>query len=193
MLSYLLQILQGYLEISKRRLLHRDIKPSNIFLNKDHQIKIVDFGFCIKQEEKTKKYQYNVGSLHFLAPQALSENIYSAKTDIWAIGITIYQMVTKKTPWRGKTQKQLMNIYAQAVTPPDIFDNLDCNHIISDFLKRSIVFKEEDRMSLSELENFINGIREIQNIKLSRHNSQKIKSEEDYRNQIHPQIFTAYD
>ena len=59
-------------------------------------------------------------------------------------------MLTKKTPWRGKSQKQLLNIYSQKLNT-DIFDTLNCHPVILDFLKKSIVFEHEDRMGISEL------------------------------------------
>ncbi len=51
-----------------------------------------------------KKYcNYNVGSPIYMSPEALNENKYSYKSDIWALGVIFYEMLTGKTPWKAKT------------------------------------------------------------------------------------------
>ena len=61
-----------------------------------------------------------------MPPEALNENIYSSKSDIWAIGIIFYEMLTGKTPWRAKTEKDLSkmlkSVPIQKLLPKNISD-----------------------------------------------------------------------
>ena len=67
-----------------------------------------------------KKYcSYNVGSPIYMPPEALNENKYSFKSDIWALGVIFYEMLTGKTPWKAKTEKETKE------EPTDAFAFLD--------------------------------------------------------------------
>ena len=90
----------------RQSIIHRDLKPANIFL-KSGEIKIADFGFAMKSTDGKKYYSYNVGSPIYMPPEALNENKYSFKSDIWALGVIFYEMLTGKTPWKAKTEKEL--------------------------------------------------------------------------------------
>lgn len=72
-------------------IIHRDLKPANIFLSTQSQIvKIADFGFAVKSTDLKKRENYNVGSPVYMPYEALSDNVYSYKSDIWAIGVIFY-------------------------------------------------------------------------------------------------------
>ena len=98
------QIVDGYEEISNNRIIHRDLKPANILL-KENKIKIADFGFAMKASDSRKYSSYNVGSPIYMPPEALNDNKYSYKSDIWAIGVIFYELLTGRTPWKAKTEK----------------------------------------------------------------------------------------
>lgn len=98
------QIVRGYEEISKNRIIHRDLKPANILL-KDNKIKIADFGFAMKATDSRKYSSYNVGSPIYMPPEALNDNKYSFKSDVWAIGVIFYELLTGRTPWKARTEK----------------------------------------------------------------------------------------
>jgi serine/threonine protein kinase len=102
--SLMNEVLNGYAGIYSRGIIHRDLKPANIFLRNNH-IKIADFGFAMKHSDCKKTSSYNVGSPVYMPPEALNENKYSFKSDIWALGVIYYEMLTGKTPWRAKTEK----------------------------------------------------------------------------------------
>lgn len=98
----LTQIINGYKGINRFGIVHRDLKPANIFFSaKD--VKIADFGFAVRSQELKKHSNYNVGSPVYMPLEALNDNIYSPKSDVWAIGVIFYEMLTGNTPWRAKT------------------------------------------------------------------------------------------
>ncbi len=98
------QIINGYNQLSRNAIVHRDLKPANIFIS-DSEVKIADFGFAMKNSDSKKYSSYNVGSPIYMPPEALNDNKYSFKSDIWALGVIYYEMLTGKTPWRAKTEK----------------------------------------------------------------------------------------
>ena len=103
--TYMNQFLLGYHQIHEQQLIHRDLKPANLLLTHNNSLKIADFGFGIKAQEVLKPSKYNVGSPLYMAPESLKRNEYSFKTDIWAIGVIFFEMLTGDTPWRAKNEK----------------------------------------------------------------------------------------
>jgi serine/threonine protein kinase len=117
------QVIQGYNHLFSKSIIHRDLKPANIFM-KQGEVKIADFGFAMKQADCRRYSSYNVGSPVYMPPEALNENKYSFKSDIWALGVIYYEMLTGKTPWRAKTEKdlakQLISIPIKKLMPPSL-------------------------------------------------------------------------
>lgn len=89
--------------------IHRDLKPANVLL-KSSTAKLADFGFA-KQINRDGwiKERFNVGSPLYMSPEALSDNIYSEKSDIWSLGIVLYEMLTGKTPYRAQDERTLLH------------------------------------------------------------------------------------
>ena len=82
-------IVSGFIEIAEKNFLHRDLKLANIFLSNGKAI-IADFGFAMKSTDGKKYSSYNVGSPVYMPPEALNENKYSFKSDIWALGVIFF-------------------------------------------------------------------------------------------------------
>lgn len=59
---------------------------------------IIDFGYCEKVETQSKNLAYNVGSPAYMSPEAYNESFYSEKSDIWALGVMLHEMVTGTIP-----------------------------------------------------------------------------------------------
>jgi len=83
---------------------HRDLKPANIFVAKDGTMKLADFGFS-KRRTLIEKENYNVGTPIYMPKESLTANIYNEKTDLWALGVTLYEMIFGEVPFRGRTEQ----------------------------------------------------------------------------------------
>ena len=83
------EIIKGYEGLYTLGVVHRDLKPANIFFKNSH-LQIGDFGFAVKQEKLLTNEKYNVGSPVYMPPEALNNNRYSHKSDIWAIGVIFF-------------------------------------------------------------------------------------------------------
>ena len=84
-----------------------------------------------------------------MPPEALNDNRYSFKSDIWAIGVIFFELLTGKTPWRAKTEKelgrQLLSVPIDRLLPKNI------SNASTEFLKRSLCVNYDRRMSPDEL------------------------------------------
>lgn len=112
-LHLLRQMLEGYQHIANRSIIHRDIKPDNIIFRRrsdpSKSIAIIDFGYCEMEEVANKpQVYYNVGSPKYMAPEAYKNNIYSEKSDIWAFGVILYQMILGRTCDEGQTMESYL-------------------------------------------------------------------------------------
>ncbi len=101
-LHFTKQITRALAHAHSRGIIHRDIKPQNIMLLKDGTIKVADFGIAALENEMQESGQA-VGSIHYIAPeQARGENP-DARSDIYSLGIVMYEMLTGRKPYTGET------------------------------------------------------------------------------------------
>lgn len=90
-----MEVVRGLRCLKEKGIVHRDLKPDNVMI-KNRTPKIIDFGFARRGEEWMREY---LGTPLYMAPQVLEGGGYSSKCDIWSLGILIYEMVFKRTPW----------------------------------------------------------------------------------------------
>lgn len=87
---------------------HRDIKLENILINKDMTIKLIDFGFCTYSDPDSL-LKTICGSVKYLAPECIQGKPYfGSAADIWSSGVVLYSLLTKKMPFNGQNQPQIM-------------------------------------------------------------------------------------
>ena len=91
---------------NEKKVLHRDIKPSNIFLDKEYNIKLGDFGFSKKLFSEYAKTI--LGTILYMAPEILERKQYNEKADIWALGCSIYELTSFQTPYDASNKNNLL-------------------------------------------------------------------------------------
>jgi serine/threonine protein kinase len=96
--KYMKQLSNGLKYLLNNNILHRDLKPQNILLSKNYDIKITDFGFATYY---TKDTIINTlcGSPMYMAPEIITKNGYDYKSDLWSVGIILYEMLHGYTPF----------------------------------------------------------------------------------------------
>ena len=96
---YLKQILEGLTEIHMQNFIHHDIKPENLFID-DNKIIVGDLGSCLPVNIDNNTLHF-VGSHNYCAPEKILGNFTEVKSDIWSLGILLYQMITNKLIFEG--------------------------------------------------------------------------------------------
>jgi len=89
------------------KILHRDIKPSNIFLDKDNNVKLGDFGLSRELSDQSKFAYSHVGTPYYMSPEQIEETKYNEKSDIWSLGCFLYELTTFHPPFEAKNQIML--------------------------------------------------------------------------------------
>ncbi len=97
-----IQVAMGLDAAHKNNIVHRDIKPQNIMISKDGKVKVTDFG--IAKAASSNTITSNVmGSVHYTSPEQARGGFSDAKSDIYSLGVTLFEMVTGRVPFNGDT------------------------------------------------------------------------------------------
>ena len=84
-----------------RKILHRDLKSQNIFLTSQHFVKMGDFGIAKVLNKTAELANTIVGTPYYLSPEIIENKPYNFKSDIWSLGILLYEMMARKQPFSG--------------------------------------------------------------------------------------------
>lgn len=99
--------------------MHRDIKPQNIIISKDGRIKVADFGIARAITDETTNLYGAAGSVHYISPEQARGGYCDERSDIYSLGITIYEMVTGRVPFDGDTTVAVAIAHInEAMVPP---------------------------------------------------------------------------
>ena len=129
-LHFAVQISKALEHAHEKGIVHRDIKPQNIMILKDGTIKVADFGIAALESAQEKKSDQTVGSVHYIAPEQARGEQPDPRSDIYALGVVMYEMLTGKMPYDGDTAEQvaMKHITGHPVPPqelnPDIPEEL---------------------------------------------------------------------
>jgi serine/threonine protein kinase len=82
---------------------HRDIKPGNIMVTKEGVVKVVDFGFACFTDITLTQANMMIGSRAYMSPELYKGERADARADIWAVGVTLYELLTYQKPFNGSS------------------------------------------------------------------------------------------
>lgn len=117
-LNISVQIASGLQAAHDNRIIHRDIKPQNIIMSRDGKVKVTDFGIA-KVADSTTVTTNAAGSVHYISPEQARGGYSDAKSDIYSLGITMYEMVTGRVPFDGETNVAVALLHIQGeMVPP---------------------------------------------------------------------------
>lgn len=149
--AYTKQILEGLAYLHSEKIVHRDLKCGNILVDHLGKLKLADFGCSkiIRELESQQMHSFK-GTIHFMAPEVVDHAYYSEKSDIWALGVMIMQMLTGRPPFIHYADRmQLMNFIRNLKQPPTLPPNI--SEELKEFLRNCLAIHPDDRMSSQEL------------------------------------------
>lgn len=115
----MMQIVSAIAAAHQNRIIHRDIKPQNILIDREGNVKITDFGIAVALSD-TSLTQTNtlLGSVHYLSPEQARGGMATIQTDIYALGIVLYELLTGKVPFDGESAVSIALKHFQEPLPP---------------------------------------------------------------------------
>ena len=119
--SIAIQVSMGLEAAHSHGIVHRDVKPQNIIISMDGKVKVTDFG--IARAASSNTISSNVmGSVHYSSPEQVRGGYSDEKSDIYSLGITMYEMVTGKVPFDGDTTVAIAIKHLQEeMVPPSVY------------------------------------------------------------------------
>jgi serine/threonine-protein kinase len=142
----MLQALEGLEHAHKKGVLHRDIKPANLMLTPECQVKLMDFGIArVSGHAKLTQTSRVIGTLEFLAPELIEGQEPAPASDIYAAGVTMYEMLTGKLPFTGKSDYMLMQeiVKEKPVAPVSLSGTVP--EALSEIILKALEKKPENR------------------------------------------------
>ncbi len=132
-MDILVAVLSGLAAAHKAGIVHRDVKPENVLLADDGRIKLGDFGLARAASNNTATGQALLGTIAYLSPELVTRGVADARSDIYALGILTYEMLTGEQPYQGEAPMRIAYQHANDTVPlpsstapgtPAIFDEV---------------------------------------------------------------------
>ena len=114
--TLLMQVAQALDYAHRRGLVHRDVKPGNVFLTDDGDAKLLDFGIAARIE-RSATGKRRVGTPYYMPPEQILGKALDGRSDLYALGVTAYQMITGKGPFDAENVNDLLQLHLHEPMP----------------------------------------------------------------------------
>ncbi len=117
-----IQVAQGIAAAHEQHIVHRDIKPQNMLISRDGKVKVADFGIARAVTSQTMT-SAAMGSVHYISPEQARGGFCDERSDIYSLGVTMYEMVTGRVPFDGENTVSIALAHLEdALIPPSVYD-----------------------------------------------------------------------
>ncbi|MCR4720708.1 MAG: Stk1 family PASTA domain-containing Ser/Thr kinase [Lachnospiraceae bacterium] len=139
-----IQICQGMEAAHNHHIIHRDIKPQNIIISRDGKVKVADFGIA-KAASSYTLTQDGEGSVHYLSPEQARGGYSDERSDIYSLGVTLYEMLTGQVPFSGDNNVSVVLLHLQSEATPVTVLNPGVPHSVDMIVQKCMQKKPERR------------------------------------------------
>lgn len=150
-------ILEGLEYIHDMQIIHRDIKPENLVFGADGYLHITDFGIARPHKEHNGKD--TSGTPGYMAPEIMFQKSHTYNSDLYAVGVMLYELIMKKRPYPNKSRSELRDLISRneaKITPFEAKHNdIDFSEECIDLVNKLLVRKPKDRIGYRD------GVREV--------------------------------
>jgi serine/threonine-protein kinase len=144
-------VLQALIYAHRLGVVHRDIKPSNIMIAQNDVVKLLDFGIALTDHSaELTQTGYMLGSLNYMSPEQVSGSKATAQSDLYSVGVTLYELLTGTLPITGKTNYEIMVGHMQRVPIPPHQVAPQVPIAISDAVMRALAKDPAHRFATAE-------------------------------------------
>src|SRR6202171_2329197 len=143
-LGYIVHVCEALSFAHRHNVVHRDIKPGNIMVTKEGVVKVVDFGIARLTDMSLTQPNMMIGSRAYMSPQLYKGERADARADIWAVGVTLYELIAYERPFTGDSEAELMFhiIYEK---PEDLLaQSPECTEELMAIVSKMLEKKSED-------------------------------------------------
>ncbi|CAO1432440.1 unnamed protein product [Diamesa tonsa] len=148
---YFMDIVFGLRHLHLANITHRDLKPENILVDKQHRLKIADFGISSLLENSSIMNQTCVGTIRYMAPEVYLHKPYTISCDIWALGIILYEMAMLSYPFNNAQRARIINTRLEFIQPEINCAARGYSDCIQDLSDRMIVREPDRRATIKQI------------------------------------------
>ncbi len=156
------QALRGVAAAHRAGIIHRDLKTANLMLTRDGIVKVMDFGIAKRQSATgATKASTSVGSPLYMAPEQILGHAVDCRTDVYALGTTLYQLLSGQPPFnpRGKTEYSVLNAHVNDLPEPPTVHVPDIPRPLVDAVMRSLA--KEPGARFQSVDDFMNALPDV--------------------------------
>lgn len=149
-ISIIRQIAHGLAYIHGKGLIHRDVCPKNVLVDSTGHAKLIDFGVAVAKTDKLKNTGRRTGRPSYMAPELIRDNTFDVRTDIYAFGVTIYEISTGAKPLAGADRYETMRLHLHSDPTPAAEVNKSVPQAVSDIIARCLAKDPEQRFQTTD-------------------------------------------
>ena len=149
--DFVIQVLAALSYAHSRGIVHRDIKPANMMLTKAGVVKLMDFGIArAAGENKLTQTGSTLGSIYYMSPEQVTGQSLDARSDLYSLGVSLYELVTGLHPFEGDTGFTIMKGHIDGTFTPPRQVNPNLSSALNEVVLRSMAKEADERYQTAD-------------------------------------------